>query len=53
MLALTLLQPYFFTLRPVAMAVNESQGLCEQAVIPVADWKLTGEEMAKENAPLN
>jgi hypothetical protein len=27
--------------------VNESKGGCEQAVIPVADTKLTGEDTAK------
>jgi hypothetical protein len=38
--------PYFFKLRSADGGVNQSKGLCEQAVIPVADRKLSGEERA-------
>lgn len=42
-----LLHPTIFTLRPVGWGVNQSGDDCEQAVIPVADTKLYGEQLAK------
>src|SRR5271157_6590771 len=40
-------KPAFLTLRPHSGGVNETTRACEQAVIPVADTILRGEERAK------
>src|ERR1700687_1432187 len=50
--ALRVLRPHFFTLRPVAGAVNQCGTVCEQAVIPVADTKPTSDQIAKLDLPL-